>query len=158
LGAVILCVAGSEAIYADMGHFGRRPIAIAWFGLVMPSLMLNYFGQGALMLSGGKPDPSAFYALVPHVLLFPMILLLAAATVIASQALISGAYSLTQQAVQLGFSPRVNIVHTSAEHSGQIYIPEVNWALMVACVALVAGFQSSDRLAAAYGLSVAGTM
>ena len=158
LGAVILCVAGSEALYADMGHFGRRPIAMAWYGLVMPALLLNYFGQGALMLSGGKPEPSAFYALVPHALLFPMIALSAAATVIASQALISGAYSLTQQAVQLGFSPRVTIVHTSAEHSGQIYIPEVNWALMIACVALVVGFQSSDRLAAAYGMSVAGTM
>ncbi len=158
LGAVILCIAGGEALYADMGHFGRRPIAIAWYALVLPCLILNYFGQGAFMLSGGKPDPSAFYALVPHALLVPMIILAAMATVIASQALISGAYSLTQQAVQLGFSPRVTVVHTSAAHSGQIYVPEVNWALMIACVALVAGFQSSDKLAAAYGLAVTGTM
>ncbi|HEY4116787.1 MAG TPA: KUP/HAK/KT family potassium transporter, partial [Byssovorax sp.] len=158
LGAVILCIAGGEALYADMGHFGRRPIAIAWYALVLPSLVLNYFGQGAFMLAGGKPDPTAFYALVPHALLIPMIALSAIATVIASQALISGAYSLTQQAVQLGLSPRVTVVHTSAAHAGQIYVPEVNWAIMVACIALVAGFQSSDRLAAAYGLAVTGTM
>ncbi|MEO8875114.1 MAG: potassium transporter Kup [Polyangiaceae bacterium] len=158
LGAVILCIAGGEALYADMGHFGRRPLAIAWYGLVLPSLILNYFGQGALLLSGQKPEPSAFYAMVPHVLLIPMVILSAAATVIASQALISGAYSLTQQAVQLGYSPRVTVVHTSAGQFGQIYIPEVNWALMVACIALVAFFKSSDRLAAAYGLAVSGTM
>ncbi|HVY44374.1 MAG TPA: KUP/HAK/KT family potassium transporter, partial [Minicystis sp.] len=158
LGAVILCIAGGEALYADMGHFGRRPIAIAWYALVLPCLVANYFGQGAFLLAGGKPEPSAFYALVPPALLLPTIALAAAATVIASQALISGAYSLTQQAVQLGFSPRVTVVHTSAAHSGQIYVPEVNWALMVACVALVAGFQSSDKLAAAYGLAVTGTM
>jgi KUP system potassium uptake protein len=158
LGAVILCIAGGEALYADMGHFGRRPIAAAWYGLVLPALLLNYFGQGALLLSGTKPEPSAFYAMVPHVLLIPMILLSAAATVIASQALISGAYSITQQAVQLGYSPRVTVVHTSAGHAGQIYVPEVNWALMIACVTLVVGFQSSDKLAAAYGLSVIGTM
>jgi KUP system potassium uptake protein len=158
LGAVVLCIAGGEALYADMGHFGRRPIVIAWYGLVLPSLVLNYFGQGAFLISGGVPDPSAFYALVPRAALIPMIGLSAAATVIASQALISGAYSLTQQAVQLGFSPRVTVVHTSAGQSGQIYVPEVNWALMVACVALVAGFRSSDKLAAAYGLAVTGTM
>jgi KUP system potassium uptake protein len=158
LGAVILCIAGGEALYADMGHFGRRPIAIAWYGLVLPSLILAYFGQGAFLLGGGKPDPSAFYAIVPHALLVPMIILSAAATVIASQALISGAYSLTQQAVQLGFSPRVTVVHTHAGHCGQIYVPEVNWALMVACVVVVAQFGSSDKLAAAYGLAVTGTM
>ena len=158
LGAVILCIAGGEALYADMGHFGRRPIAIAWYGLVLPALVLNYFGQGAFLLSGVKPEPSGFYALVPHSLLLPMIVLSTAATIIASQALISGAYSLTQQAVQLGMSPRVTVVHTHAGQSGQIYVPEVNWALMIACVALVAGFGSSDRLAAAYGLAVTGTM
>jgi len=158
LGAVVLCIAGGEALYADMGHFGRRPIIIAWYGIVLPSLVLNYFGQGAFLISGGVPDPSAFYALVPKVAIIPMIALSAAATVIASQALISGAYSLTQQAVQLGFSPRVTVVHTSAGQSGQIYVPEVNWALMIACIALVATFRSSDKLAAAYGLAVTGTM
>jgi KUP system potassium uptake protein len=158
LGAVILCIAGGEALYADMGHFGRKPIALAWYGLVFPTLVLNYFGQGAFLLSGGKPEPSAFYAIVPHALLWPMIILSTAATVIASQALISGAYSLTQQAVQLGYSPRVTVVHTCAGQFGQIYVPEVNWALMVACVALVAGFRSSDKLAAAYGMAVTGTM
>jgi KUP system potassium uptake protein len=158
LGAVILCIAGGEALYADMGHFGRKPIALAWYALVFPTLILNYFGQGAFLLSGGKPDPTAFYAIVPHVLLWPMIILSTAATVIASQALISGAYSLTQQAVQLGYSPRVTVVHTCAGQFGQIYVPEVNWALMIACVALVAGFRSSDKLAAAYGMAVTGTM
>ncbi len=158
LGAVILCIAGAEALYADMGHFGRRPIALAWFGLVLPSLLLDYFGQGAFLLGGGSPGSSIFYATVPARFLLPMILLSASATVIASQALISGAYSLTQQAVQLGYSPRVTVVHTSAGHRGQIYVPEVNWALMAACVALVVGFKTSDSLAAAYGLAVMGTM
>jgi KUP system potassium uptake protein len=143
LGAVVLCVAGGEALYADMGHFGRRPIALAWYALVFPSLVLSYFGQGAFLISGGTPDPSAFYAIVPHRLLIPMIALSAVATVIASQALISGAYSLTRQAVQLGISPRVTVVHTSAGHAGQIYVP---------------GFRTSDSLAAAYGLAVTGTM
>jgi KUP system potassium uptake protein len=158
LGAVILCIAGGEALYADMGHFGRRPIALAWYALVLPALVLAYFGQGAFLLGGGSPNPSAFYAIVPRVALVPMILLSAAATVIASQALISGAYSLTQQAVQLGYCPRVTVVHTHAGHAGQIYIPEVNWALMIACIALVVTFGSSDKLAAAYGLAVTGTM
>jgi len=158
LGAVILCIAGGEALYADMGHFGRKPIALAWYALVLPTLVLNYFGQGAFLLAGGKPDPSSFYALVPHVALVPMIALSTAATVIASQALISGAYSLTQQAVQLGYSPRITVVHTSAGQFGQIYVPEVNWALMVACVTLVAWFKTSDHLAAAYGMAVTGTM
>jgi KUP system potassium uptake protein len=158
LGAVILCIAGGEALYADMGHFGRRPIALAWYALVLPALVLAYFGQGAFLLGGGSPSPSAFYAIVPRPLILPMILLSAAATVIASQALISGAYSLTQQAVQLGYCPRVTVVHTSEGHVGQIYVPEVNWALMIACVALVLAFGSSDKLAAAYGLAVTGTM
>jgi KUP system potassium uptake protein len=141
-----------------MGHFGRKPIAIAWYALVLPALVLNYFGQGAFLLGGGTPEPSAFYAIAPRPLLLPLICLAAAATVIASQALISGAYSLTQQAVQLGLSPRVTIVHTSAGHAGQIYVPEVNWVLMAACVALVAGFKTSASLASAYGLAVTGTM
>lgn len=158
LGAVVLCIAGGESLYADMGHFGRRPIALAWYGLVLPALVLTYFGQGAFLLSGGVPEPSAFYAVVPRALLVPMVVLSAAATVIASQALISGAYSLTQNAVQLGFSPRVTIVHTNPGQIGQIYIPEVNWALMVMCVTLVASFKTSASLAAAYGLSVTGTM
>jgi KUP system potassium uptake protein len=158
LGAVILTIAGGEALYADMGHFGRRPITLAWYVLVLPALILNYFGQGAFLLSGGVPEPSLFYALVPKAALIPMIVLAAAATVIASQALISGAYSLTQQAVQLGFSPRITVVHTHEGHAGQIYVPEVNWALMVACIVLVTQFKSSDKLAAAYGLAVTGTM
>jgi KUP system potassium uptake protein len=150
----VLCIAGGEALYADMGHFGRRPIAIAWYAVVLPALVLAYFGQGAFLLGGGSPSPSAFYAIVPRPLLLPMILLSASATVIASQALISGAYSLTQQAMQLGYCPRVTVVHTSAGHAGQIYVPEINWALMVACVVLVVTFGSSERLAAAYGLVV----
>jgi KUP system potassium uptake protein len=158
LGAIVLCVAGGEALYADMGHFGRRPIALAWYGVVLPALVLNYFGQGAFLLRGGVPQPTVFYALVPRALLVPMIVLSTTATVIASQALISGAYSLTQQAVQLGFAPRVTIVHTSAGHMGQIYVPEINRALTVACIALVATFKTSASLAAAYGLSVMGTM
>ncbi len=158
LGAIVLCIAGGEALYADMGHFGRRPIAIAWYALVMPGLMLNYFGQGAYLLAGGTISSSTFYSIVPTTLLIPMIVLATAATVIASQALISGAYSLTHQAVQLGFFPRVAIIHTCEGQSGQIYVPAVNWLLMVACIALVVGFGASDKLAAAYGLAVTGTM
>lgn len=158
LGAVVLCIAGGEALYADMGHFGRRPIALAWYAVVLPALLLGYFGQGAFLIAGGKPEPSTFYALVPPWAMIPMIVLATAATIIASQALISGAYSLTQQAVQLGFSPRITVVHTDEGHAGQIYVPEVNWALMFVCVALVLGFKSSAKLAAAYGLSVTGTM
>ena len=127
MGAVVLCIAGGEALYADMGHFGRRPIALAWYAVVLPSLVLAYFGQGAFLLGGGSPSPSAFYAIVPRPLLVPMILLSASATVIASQALISGAYSLTQQAMPLGYCPRVSVIHTSAGHAGQIYVPEINW-------------------------------
>jgi KUP system potassium uptake protein len=158
LGSVVLCITGGEALYADMGHFGRAPIRTAWFFVVMPSLIINYFGQGALVLADPAAAASPFYALVPRPLLLPMVFLATAATVIASQALISGAFSLTRQAVQLGYCPRVNVVHTSHSQQGQIYIPEVNWALMLACVYLVASFKTSTSLAAAYGIAVTGTM
>jgi KUP system potassium uptake protein len=159
LGAVVLCIAGGEALYADMGHFGRRPIAIAWYALVLPCLVCAYFGQGAFLLGGGSIDgTTTFYAIVPSILVLPMVLLAAFATVIASQALISGAYSLTHQAMQLGFFPRVSVVHTSAGHIGQIYVPFINTMLAIACVALVGGFGASSKLAAAYGLAVTGTM
>jgi KUP system potassium uptake protein len=147
LGAVVLVLTGGEALYADMGHFGRRPIRLAWFGLVLPALMLNYFGQAALLLEAPASVENPFYALVPHSLLYPMVGLATVATIVASQALISGAFSLTQQAVQLGYSPRVTIVHTSERERGQIYVPEVNRALMVACVWLVVSFKSSTRTA-----------
>jgi KUP system potassium uptake protein len=158
LGAVVLVITGGEALYADMGHFGRRPIRIAWFFFVMPALLLNYFGQGALVLADPKAADNPFFALVPGPLIYPMVLLATLATIIASQALISGAYSLTRQAIQLGFFPRVTIVHTSGEAEGQIYIPEINAALAVACVWLVLSFQESSALAAAYGIAVTGTM
>jgi KUP system potassium uptake protein len=160
LGAVVLVITGCEALYADLGHFGPCPIRTGWLRIVWPALLLNYFGQGALLLAEPTPAVIAnpFYALVPRWLLYPMVALATAATVIASQALISGAFSLTRQAVQLGFWPRVTIVHTSEETEGQIYVPEINWALMVACVGLVLAFQESGRLAAAYGLAVTGTM
>jgi KUP system potassium uptake protein len=159
LGAVVLCVTGGEALYADMGHFGRRAIRIAWYGMVMPCLMLNYLGQGALVLRNpAAVETSTFFQMVPSWGLYPMVALATAATVIASQALISGAFSLTRQAVQLGFFPRVTIIHTSEQQEGQIYIPEINWLLLVACVALVLAFGSSSRLAAAYGIAVTGTM
>ncbi|MCU0685448.1 MAG: potassium transporter Kup [Polyangiaceae bacterium] len=158
LGAVVLCITGGEALYADMGHFGRAPIRAAWFFVVMPSLLMNYFGQGALVLADPSAIESPFYALVPKQFLLPVVVLATAATVIASQALISGAFSLTRQAVQLGYCPRVNVVHTSRAHEGQIYIPEVNWALMLACVYLVVSFKTSSSLAAAYGIAVTGTM
>ena len=159
LGSVVLCITGGEALYADMGHFGPRAIRTAWGLCVFPALLINYFGQGALLLehpaaAGANP----FYAMVPPSMLFPMVLLATAATVVASQALISGGYSLTRQAVQLGYLPRVTIVHTSGKTEGQIYIPEVNWALMIACVALVLGFRASSNLADAYGIAVTGTM
>ena len=157
LGAVVLVVTGGEALYADMGHFGRRPIQLAWFGVALPALLLNYFGQAALLIeTPGVENP--FFALVPAWFLYPMILIAAMAAVVASQALISGAFSLTRQAVQLGYSPRVTIVHTSRTEVGQIYVPEVNQALAVACVLLVIGFESSTNLAAAYGIAVTGTM
>jgi KUP system potassium uptake protein len=158
LGAVVLCVAGGEALYADMGHFGRRPIAIAWYSLVLPSLVLNYFGQGALLLRNPNGIESPFYALVPRPVYYPMVALATAATVIASQALISGAFSLTRQAVQLGYWPRVNIIHTSETETGQIFVPSINIALAACCIAIVLGFKTSEALAAAYGLAVTGTM
>jgi len=158
LGAVILVVVGGEALYADMGHFGRRPIALGWYGMVLPSLILVYFGQGALLIHDPSAIENPFYRLAPDWALYPLVVLATMATVIASQALISGAYSLTHQAVQLGYSPRVNIRHTSATQRGQIYIGSVNWLLMLACVGLVVGFQKSANLAAAYGLAVTATM
>ena len=159
LGAVVLCVTGSEALYADMGHFGRRPIRIAWFWLVFPALLANYFGQGALLLARGQEVvENPFYGLAPEWFLYPLVVIATLAAVIASQALISGAFSLAQQAIQLGFSPRMTIVHTSNEASGQIYVPEVNTILMVACVSLTLMFQKSGNLAAAYGIAVMGTM
>ena len=159
LGAVVLCITGGEALYADMGHFGPRPIRFAWFGAVFPALLINYFGQGALLLTGNPEALSnPFYALVPKALLIPMIILATVATVVASQALISGAFSLTQQAMQLGYFPRMKIVHTSGDAEGQIYVPAINHILMVACLALVWVAKSSAALAAAYGIAVTGTM
>ena len=158
LAAVVLVVTGGEALYADMGHFGRLPIRVAWLGIVLPALVLNYFGQGALLLHDPAAASNPFYSLVPRWALYPMTAIATAAAVTASQALISGAFSLTQQAVQLGYTPRVTIVHTSSSERGQIYIPEVNWLLMVACVGLVLGFQNATNLAATYGVAVCGTM
>ncbi len=158
LGSVFLVVTGGEALYADMGHFGRAPIRFGWFTIVFPSLLLNYFGQGALLLTDPKAASNPFYALVPQPLLYPVVVIAAFATVVASQALISGVFSLTQQAVQLGLFPRVTIIHTSSETEGQIYIPEINFGLLVACIACVFLFKSSTALAAAYGIAVTGTM
>jgi len=158
LGATVLALTGAEALYADMGHFGQRPIQYAWFGLVLPALLLNYFGQGALLLQDPKAIENPFYLLAPESLLLPMVVLSTVATVIASQAVISGAFSITQQAMQLGFSPRMEITHTSDEQIGQIYLPAINWTLLFAVVALVLGFGSSSNLAAAYGIAVTGTM
>jgi KUP system potassium uptake protein len=158
LGSVFLVVTGGEALYADMGHFGLRPIRLVWFAVVLPALLLNYFGQGALLLTTPEAAENPFYLLAPSWALYPMVVLSTAATVIASQAVISGAYSLTMQAVQLGFSPRVDIEHTSSTERGQIYIPGINWALLVACIGLVVGFRSSSNLAAAYGVAVTSTM
>ena len=158
LGSVVLCITGGEALYADLGHFGRRAIQVSWMALAYPALVLNYLGQCALLLSDPAESFHPFYALVPGWLLLPMVVLATVATVIASQALISGAFSLTQQAIQLGFSPRIRIVHTSAEVRGQIYIPAVNTVLMVACLMLVVWFKESGRLAGAYGLAVTATM
>jgi len=158
LGSVFLVLTGAEALYADMGHFGRRPIRLAWFGFVLPALFLNYLGQGALVLHNPEAAANPFYRLAPGWALFPLVGLATAAAVIASQALISGAFSLTMQAVQLGYAPRMAIAHTSSAKRGQIYIPWVNWVLMLACIGLVAGFRSSDNLAAAYGIAVVLTM
>jgi KUP system potassium uptake protein len=158
LGSVVLCITGGEALYADMGHFGTRAIRLAWYSCVFPALLLNYFGQGALLLERPEAASNPFYAMVPTGWLYPMVVLATLATVVASQALISGAFSLTRQAVQLGYLPRVTIVHTSGKTEGQIYVPEVNAMLMVACVALVLGFRESTNLADAYGIAVTGTM
>ena len=157
LGAVVLAVTGAEALYADMGHFGKRSIRIAWFGLVLPSLVLNYFGQGGLILHSAEAAANPFFLMAPRSMLYPLIALATIAAVIASQALISGAFSLTQQCVQLGYSPRVTIVHTSKREVGQIYIPEVNNALMIGCLLVVFYFKSSTALGAAYGIAVTGT-
>ena len=154
LGAVFLVVTGGEALYADMGHFGARPIRLSWFGFVLPALLLNYFGQGALVLRNPAAAEHPFFRLAPDWALVPLVVLTTAATVIASQAVISGAFSLTRQAVQLGYLPRVNIKHTSTTQIGQIYIPGLNWILMIACIGLVVGFRSSSNLAAAYGVAV----
>jgi KUP system potassium uptake protein len=158
LGSVFLSVTGAEALYADMGHFGRRPIRIAWFSLVLPALIVNYMGQGALLLANPELREHPFFYLAPSWALLPLVVLSTLATVIASQAVISGAFSLTLQAVQLGYSPRFNIRHTSHHEKGQVYIPEVNWILMLATVGLVFGFQTSTNLAAAYGMAVTTTM
>lgn len=159
LGAVVLCITGGEALYADMGHFGRRPIRVAWYVLVLPALLLNYFGQGALLLSTGEAAlANPFYGLVPAQLLYPMVMLATSATVIASQALISGAFSLTNQAVQLGYLPRFKVVHTASHTEGQIYLPTVRSLMAFGSIALVLGFEASSNLAAAYGIAVTGTM
>ena len=158
LGSVFLVVTGGEALYADMGHFGRAPIVAGWLAVAFPGLLLNYFGQGALLLSTPGAVDNPFYRLAPTWSLYPMVVLATCATIIASQALISGAFSLTMQATQLGYAPRVQIRHTSGEARGQIYVPVVNWVLMVACVGLVVGFRSSTHLAAAYGVAVTMTM
>ena len=154
LGAVVLCVTGGEALYADMGHFGKKPIRLAWFSVVMPSLTLNYFGQGALLLSDPSAVANPFFNMAPDWLLLPLVVLATAATVIASQALISGAFSVTKQVVQMGFLPRLQVLHTSVKDTGQIYIPFVNWGLFAVIVLAVVMFKSSSNLAAAYGIAV----
>jgi KUP system potassium uptake protein len=158
LGSVVLVVTGGEALYADMGHFGKRAIRLSWFVVVYPALLLNYFGQGAYLLAHPEGAANSFYALVPRAYLYPMIALATLATVVASQALISGAFSLSRQALQLGYLPRLTITHTSGKNAGQIYMPEVNELMMVGCIAVVIGFGSSTALAAAYGAAVTGTM
>lgn len=158
LGAIVLAVTGGEALYTDMGHFGKFPIRAAWFSFVLPALVLNYYGQGALLLKHPEAIQNPFYLLAPDWAMIPMVLLATAATVIASQAVISGAFSVARQAVQLGYLPRMRIIHTSHMEEGQIYVPFTNWTLYVAVMALVFGFQSSSNLAAAYGIAVTGTM
>ncbi|HEY0197086.1 MAG TPA: potassium transporter Kup [Rhodanobacter sp.] len=158
LGGVVLALTGAEALYADMGHFGKKPIRLAWFFFVLPALLLNYFGQGALLLGNPAAISSPFYLMVPPSLLYPMIVLSACAAVIASQAVISGAFSMTREAMSLGYSPRMAVVHTSREMSGQIFVPWVNKMLMVLVILAVLGFRSSDNLGAAYGIAVTGTM
>jgi KUP system potassium uptake protein len=158
LGGVVLALTGAEALYADMGHFGKRPIRLAWFNFVLPALILNYFGQGALLLAHPEAIDNPFFKTVPSMLLYPMIALATAATVIASQAVISGAFSMTREAMSLGYSPRMPVVHTSREMSGQIFVPWVNSFLLVMVLVAVIGFRSSDSLSAAYGIAVTGTM
>jgi KUP system potassium uptake protein len=158
LGAVVLCITGAEALYADMGHFGARPIQYAWLGYVLPALVINYFGQGALLLDNPEAVQNPFYLLAPDWALYPLVILSTVATIIASQAVISGAFSITQQAIQLGYTPRLEIQHTSDREIGQIYLPAINWLLLIAIIGLVIGFQSSSNLAAAYGIAVTGTM
>ena len=158
LGSVVLVVTGAEALYADMGHFGRRPIRLSWFAVVLPCLLVNYFGQAALLLVSPEARANPFFSLAPSWALYPMVGIATAAAIVASQALISGAFSLTRQAVQLGYIPRVTIVHTSSTQIGQIYVPEVNWALWLGCLFLVVVYRSSSNLAAAYGIAVTGTM
>jgi KUP system potassium uptake protein len=164
MGSVVLAVTGAEALYADMGHFGRKPIGVSWITFVLPCLMLNYMGQGAMVLSQATPEAAAalikdpFFLMIPDMVRIPVIFLALAATIIASQAVITGAFSLTQQAVQLGFMPRMQIKHTSADTAGQIYIPVINWGLMIAVILLVLFFRSSTNLAAAYGIAVTGAM
>ncbi|WP_042267503.1 potassium transporter Kup [Paraburkholderia heleia] len=158
LGAVVLSLTGAEALYADMGHFGKQPIRLTWFGMVFPALALNYLGQGALLLANPGAVQNPFYRLFPQWTIVPMIVLATVATVIASQAVISGTYSMAMQAMQLSFLPRMNIVHTSEREIGQIYVPGINWILLVAVVAAVVGFRSSTALGSAYGIAVTGTM
>jgi len=158
LGAVVLAITGGEALYADMGHFGRRPIRLAWFGFVLPTLLLNYFGQGALLISDPQAIENPFFLLAPSWALYPMVGLATVATVIASQAVITGAFSMTQQAIRLRYLPRLQICHTSEHEIGQIYLPRVNWMLLAGVITLVVGFRSSSNLAAAYGIAVTGTM
>src|SRR6202049_4831513 len=158
LGAVLLAFTGAEALYADMGHFGKGPIRIAWFALVFPALILNYFGQGALLIRNPAAVENPFYLLAPAWALYPLVALATAATVIASQATISGTYSMTKQAIQLDFLPRMLVAHTSEREMGQIYIPGANWVLLAVITAAVIGFGSSTRLASAYGVAVSGTM
>src|SRR3954453_10127731 len=158
LGAVVLAVTGAEALYADMGHFGKGPVRIAWFSVVAPALVLNYFGQGALLIVNPAAVQNPFYLLLPDWALYPMVALATTAAAIASQAVIAGTYSLTKQAVQLGFLPRMTIVHTSAREIGQVYIPSINWVLCASVLVAVVGFGSSSRLAGAYGVAVTATM
>jgi KUP system potassium uptake protein len=158
MGAVVLAITGAEALYADMGHFGLKPIRYAWFGFVFPALLLNYFGQGALLIAHPEAIQNPFYLLAPTWALYPLLILSTLATVIASQAVISGAFSITRQAIQLGYCPRMDIFHTSGDEMGQVYVPAVNWLLMFSVFVLVLSFQSSSALASAYGIAVTGTM
>ncbi len=158
MGSVVLAITGAEALYADMGHFGLKPIRYAWFSFVFPALLLNYFGQGALLIAHPDAIQNPFYLLAPTWALYPLLILSTLATVIASQAVISGAFSVTRQAIQLGYCPRMNILHTSGEEMGQVYVPAVNWLLLVSVFVLVLSFKSSSALASAYGIAVTGTM